>query len=143
MIIRPWIDTNISDTETYDSPVGKLSLIADTGEDVFDACLWLDEYFAGKRPKWFPKLKLQGTPFQLQVWKLLKEIPYGTTLTYKELALQLSPTMSAQAVGQAIGKNPCCIIIPCHRIIGKNGSLTGYAYGLKLKQELLNFEYFT
>lgn len=124
----------------YKSPIGKLYIVADEGEDIGSICQWFDEYFSGKRPKWFPDLKLHGTPFQLRVWELLKEIPYGQTITYTALAKRISPTMSAQAVGQAVGKNPCCIIIPCHRVIGLNGNLTGYAYGLEMKQWLLDFE---
>lgn len=85
-------------------------------------------------------MHLSGTPFQKRVWQLLTTIPYGTTTTYGALARSLSPTMSAQAVGQAIHRNPCCILIPCHRVVGADGSLTGYAYGLEMKQALLHFE---
>ncbi len=101
---------------------------------------WLDTYFAGQPPATFPSFHLHGTPFQLQVWKLLLTIPYGQTTTYGALARLISPTMSAQAIGQAVHRNPCCIIIPCHRVIGADHSLTGYAHGLATKQTLLNLE---
>lgn len=109
-------------------------------DNVDDIQRWLQEYFAGKIQTCFLQITLEGTPFQLKVWHLLKQIPYGKTITYGELARQISPTMSAQAVGQAVGKNPCPVLIPCHRVVGADGSLTGYAYGLELKRRLLSFE---
>lgn len=110
------------------------------------ACAWLDSYFAGKKPN--PAnlpLKPEGTIFQRRVWNLLPEIWYGQVSTYGQLAFKLAmesdkPTMSAQAVGSAVGRNPISIIIPCHRIIGADGSLTGYAGGLERKRWLLEFE---
>ena len=102
---------------------------------------WLDEYFQGNPPG-ISSLPLSpaGTPFQKQVWEILKTIPYGETTTYGAIAKKISPTMSAQAVGQAVGKNPISIIIPCHRCLGTNKKLTGYAGGLDKKEWLLRHE---
>lgn len=95
---------------------------------------WLDRYFTGQNPK-ISELPLApiGNEFRQAVWKLLCEIPYGETTTYGEIAKRLGKPMSAQAVGGAVGHNPISIIIPCHRVIGKNGSLTGYAGGIDKK----------
>lgn len=100
---------------------------------------WLDIYFSGKEPTFTPPLLLQGSPFRKQVWQLLLEIPYGRTMTYGELARKLQ-CKSAQAVGGAVGHNPISIIIPCHRVIGADGSLTGYAGGVERKASLLKLE---
>ena len=108
--------------------------------------LWLNSYFNNEKPslKNIP-MKLIGTDFRKKIWSLLKEISYGEVVTYKDLAkkiaeLQGKEQMSAQAVGSAVGHNPLSIFIPCHRVIGTDGSLTGYAAGLKNKKYLLNFE---
>ena len=103
---------------------------------------WLDEYFSGKEPETKVPLKPSGTVFQEKVWDILTTIPYGRTMTYKEIAEKLSGNgrMSAQAVGQAVGHNPVSIIIPCHRVIGSDGSLTGYAGGLERKRFMLELE---
>lgn len=106
---------------------------------------WLAVYFSGKEPNFMPPLHLTGTPFQLAVWELLRKIPYGKTVSYKEIAQNLAmqknlPRMSAQAVGGAVGHNPISIIIPCHRVVGSNGSLTGYAGGIDKKIKLLTLE---
>ena len=101
---------------------------------------WLDMYFNGENPKIDFKLRPEGSEFRQKVWKILSEIPYGETLTYGEIAQKISPTMSAQAVGGAAGHNPIAILIPCHRVIGANGNLTGYAAGLDKKIELLKLE---
>lgn len=101
---------------------------------------WFDDYFNGLNPKINFKLNPQGSEFRLKVWRILCEIPYGETLTYGEIASKISPTMSAQAVGGAVGHNPIAILIPCHRVIGVNGKLTGYAAGLDRKMELLKLE---
>ncbi len=102
---------------------------------------WLDIYFSGKNPDFTPKLKLEGSEFRMAVWNILKEIPYGQTITYGEIAKKIGTSkISAQAVGGAVGHNPISIIIPCHRVVGKNGDLTGYAGGLNLKKQLLDNE---
>lgn len=100
---------------------------------------WLDDYFRGKRPAGLPPLSLRGTPFQRTVWNELLQIPYGQTLTYGEIAHRIG-CRSAQAVGQAVGHNPVVILVPCHRVVGSHGRLTGYAYGLNRKQQLLQIE---
>lgn len=156
----------------YASPVGKLTLAADEkalvglwmeGQRYFGSSLqvetfcheivpvlknavsWLDAYFAGGKPALENvPLSLQGTDFQLSVWKALCTIPYGKTSTYGAIARQLSAELgrnvSPRAVGSAVGHNPISIIIPCHRVVGADGSLTGYAGGLERKKWLLKFE---
>lgn len=104
-----------------------------------DACRWLDLYFDGSQPDFTPRLAPQGTPFQLDVWRELLTIPYGQTVSYGHIARRLR-CHSAQAVGGAVGHNPIALIIPCHRVIGSDGHLTGYAYGLDRKQWLLSHE---
>ena len=108
--------------------------------------LWLEDYFLGNH--YVPQLKLKpkGTPFQIVVWKLLLEIPLGQITTYGEIANKVAAmngltTMSAQAVGGAVGHNPISILIPCHRVVGANKKLTGYAGGLDKKKALLELEY--
>ena len=106
-----------------------------------DTCRWLDRYFSGQVPDFTPALALRGTPFRQSVWEILLTIPYGQTLSYGEIAARLAtPRMSAQAVGGAVGHNPVAIIVPCHRVIGADGSLTGYAAGLDKKRRLLQLE---
>ena len=100
---------------------------------------WLDIYFSGKEPTFTPPLQIRGSTFRKQVWNLLLEIPYGRTMTYGEIARKLQ-CKSAQAVGGAVGHNPISIIIPCHRVIGADGSLTGYAGGVERKASLLKLE---
>ena len=110
------------------------------------ACRWLDAYFAGEQPEGFPlPMAPEGSPFQKLIWGLLMDIPYGETVTYGELsrlaAAELGKErMSAQAVGGAVGRNPISIIVPCHRVLGAKGSLTGYAGGLDRKLWLLKHE---
>ena len=104
---------------------------------------WLDAYFAGMRPEPLPPLAPKGSPFRQKVWRALLQIPYGETVTYGEIAEQISggkAGMSAQAVGGAVGHNPISIIIPCHRVLGSGGKLTGYAGGLEKKEYLLKLE---
>ena len=106
---------------------------------------WLDIYFAGKEPDFMPPLHPVGSPFRRAVWELLLEIPYGQTATYGELSRRLAAKMgiahmSAQAVGGAVGHNGISIIIPCHRVVGTGGSLTGYAGGVDKKVKLLELE---
>ena len=100
---------------------------------------WLDDYFAGKQLRNIPRLNPQGTPFQKKVWTALFTIPYGQTNTYSEIA-KIIDCRSAQAVGQAISRNPIALIIPCHRVICANGSIGGYAYGIERKKQLLQME---
>ena len=104
------------------------------------ATIQLDEYFKGKRTTFSLPFKLTGTPFQLAVWKELQNIPYGQTTSYKEIAQKINKPKACRAVGMANNKNPLPIIIPCHRVIGSNGKLIGYAGGLKLKNYLLELE---
>lgn len=152
---------------TMDAPVGELLLVSDgaclTGllldvqpkpswqrqKDLplFDRTrVWLRDYFAGKNPKVeMLSLKAEGSPFQKEVWNLLMAIPYGETRTYGDLAREMArlrgkENMSSQAVGQAVGKNPISIIIPCHRVVGAGGKLTGYAWGIAKKEWLLRHE---
>ena len=106
-----------------------------------DTKRWLDVYFTGREPDFTPPLHPAGSPFRQAVWQLLLEIPYGQTTTYGALAKRLGGVhMSAQAVGGAVGHNPISIIVPCHRVVGANGSLTGYAGGLDRKIRLLEIE---
>ena len=100
---------------------------------------WLDCYFEGEKPDFTPQVAPFGTLFQRRVWSELMSIPYGQTVTYGDIARRIN-CKSAQAVGGAVGKNPIAIIIPCHRIVGSDGSLTGYAYGLERKRQLLMLE---
>lgn len=151
-------DTKI--TTQYDSPLGIITLVSDgnslrelhfahgrlqdlpNDQDIpvfSEIRRWLDLYFSGIKPDFTPPIKPQGTSFQLRVWHELLTIPYGQTTTYGAIAKRIN-CRSAQAVGQAIHRNPIAIIIPCHRVIGADGSLTGYASGLVIKQELLKTE---
>ena len=149
----------------YSSPIGEILIVSD-GEAIcgiwfygqnhfpsFDNLIqndelpifkavkkWLDDYFKGKNPEIDFKLKPDGSQFRLKVWRILSEIPYGETLTYGEIARKISPEMSARAVGGAVGHNPIAILIPCHRVLGSNGKLTGYAAGIDKKIELLKIE---
>lgn len=151
---------------TCKSPVGKLTLTCDgdsltglwiegqkhhgdTGAiaenhnlPIFTAAEdWLNRYFAGERPDISAlSLKPEGSEFRIAVWKLLCEIPYGKCITYGDIARALGKEKCAQAVGGAVGNNPISIIIPCHRVIGANGSLTGYAAGVDKKKWLLEHE---
>ena len=151
----------------YNSPIGKLSIFSD-GINIVEIRLpktrfpmldeksaikmnkleafklvrtWLDSYFAKQNPS--PNdlpLKFFGSDFQCKVMTLLREIPYGTVTTYKDIARKISPKMSAQAVGNAVGHNPLCIVVPCHRVIGKNNNLVGFGGGLDAKKFLLSHE---
>ncbi|MCB4807369.1 methylated-DNA--[protein]-cysteine S-methyltransferase [Tamlana sp. 62-3] len=105
-----------------------------------DCVIQLNEYFQGTRKQFSLKLNPEGTDFQKRIWKLLEQIPYGKTLSYLELSKQLGDIKAIRAVANANGKNPLWIVIPCHRVIGSDGSLTGYAGGLHRKQWLLNHE---
>ncbi len=110
-----------------------------------EAKVWLDTYFAGREPGFTPKLHLIGSDFRIEVWNRLLEIPYGKTISYGEIAKELAgkrgiKKMSARAVGGAVGHNEISIIVPCHRVIGSDGKLTGYGGGLDKKIYLLELE---
>lgn len=144
----------------YSSPLGTLYLTADESglTGIFtrpektenfpvlsQGKVWLDSYFSGNPSEITFPLNPRGTAFQKQVWELLLTIPYGKTRTYGDIAREMAvrtgkEKMSAQAVGQAVGANPISILIPCHRVVGANGSLTGYAGGLDKKEWLLRHE---
>ena len=146
---------------TYTCPLGYLSLtsdstgltslsykdnlhLEDTHEEITPSIVrtkdWLDQYFSGIIPYFLPEMHLEGTDFQKKVWNEILHIPYGTTITYRQLSQSISPFMSAQAVGHALSLNPIMIIIPCHRVVGTNGSLTGYGGGIRNKAALLAHE---
>ena len=123
-------------------PVGHC---AQTTPILAEAKRWLDVYFTGKEPDFLPPLHPIGSAFRQAVWTMLLQIPYGHTTTYGEIARHLAGTaglsrMSAQAVGGAVGHNEISIIIPCHRVVGTSGSLTGYAGGIERKVKLLELE---
>lgn len=110
-----------------------------------EAARWLDRYFEGRAPGPLPPVHFTGTPFQNEIWGLLAEIPYGQTRTYGDLAAEYArrhglARMSAQAVGGAVGRNEVSVIVPCHRVVGASGSLTGYAGGIDKKVALLKLE---
>lgn len=100
----------------------------------------IDEFLEGKRKKFTFKIDPIGTEFQKSVWNALLDIPYGEVKSYKDIAIAIGNPKACRAVGMANNKNPIPIVIPCHRVIGSNGKLTGYAYGLVLKAHLLNLE---
>lgn len=104
------------------------------------AFLQLEEYLKGKRKIFDFPIEVQGTPFQLKVWDTLRNIPYGETRSYKQIAEAIEKPKAMRAVGMANNRNPLLIVIPCHRVIGSNGKLVGYAAGLSLKEFLLNLE---
>lgn len=144
---------------TMSSPIGTLSIAAEgkyitnivfgsavrgakegSSELLDTAVSQLNEYFAEKRQKFDLPLKFGGTDFQNRVWRELLNIPYGETVSYKTLAERTGNAKACRAVGMANNKNPIPIIIPCHRVVGANGSLTGYAGGLDVKKFLLDLE---
>ena len=107
---------------------------------IYDTCHWLDIYFSGRQPNFTPVYRMEGlTPFRKAVLDVVGEIPFGQTMTYGEIAKRLKVN-SAQAVGGAVGWNPICLIVPCHRVMGANGKLTGYGGGLHNKIALLKIE---
>ena len=140
-----------------ESPIGELTIVSD-GESVtavrfgdktsgLTSCAVLEqaaqelaEYFAGQRRVFTVPLNAQGTAFQRSVWAVLCEIPYGATASYAEIAERVGNSAACRAVGSANHRNPIPIFIPCHRVIGKNGSLTGYAGGIEIKEFLLRLE---
>jgi methylated-DNA-[protein]-cysteine S-methyltransferase len=144
--------------EYYDSPIGILRINANANEltaivfvdDIQQparpnavsnmAKIQLAEYFAGTRQQFDLPLTNKGTVFQRQVWQQLKMIPYGKTSRYQDIARQINNPKAVRAVGSANGKNPLTIVVPCHRVIGADGSLTGYAWGVSRKAQLLELE---
>lgn len=100
----------------------------------------LQEYFSGNREQFETEFELIGSPFQIAVWRQLATIPFGCTTTYGQIAHQIGKGKASRAIGAAIGRNPLSIVLPCHRVIGKSGSLTGYAGGLDRKRWLLELE---
>ena len=149
----------------YDSPPGGILITADDegitevyfadrkaeakcpggeGKILSEARRWFDEYFAGKAPSWVPPLHIEGSDFEKEVCAILLKIPYGKTRTYGDIADEISKKRgrksSARAVGGGVGRNPICIIVPCHRVVGANGNLTGYAEGMDRKVALLKLE---
>ena len=139
-LIGLWFDGQKYFADSLRGPVQEQSL------PVFkDTCRWLDTYFSGKDPGFTPPIAMRTTPFRKQVWEIMLQIPYGCTLTYGKIADKIASKrgikkMSAQAVGGAVGHNSISLIIPCHRVIGFGGNLTGYAGGIKTKIKLLNLE---
>ncbi|MGH2687426.1 MAG: methylated-DNA--[protein]-cysteine S-methyltransferase [Actinomycetota bacterium] len=105
-----------------------------------DAVRQLDEFFTGRRTSFDLALDLRGTPFQLRVWEALARIPYGATVTYGDVAAEAGRPGAARAAGHAIARNPVSIVVPCHRVVGGGGRLTGYAGGLDRKRALLALE---
>jgi methylated-DNA-[protein]-cysteine S-methyltransferase len=147
---------------TVSSPIGELMLCGDAhaltalhlpghwpkpgagwhrdDERFADVARQLREYFAGERTTFDVPLKLRGGPFELEVWSELERIPYGETTSYGEIARRVGKPHASRAVGAANGRNPVAIIVPCHRVIGSNGTLTGYGGGLERKRALLDLE---
>ena len=135
-----WFDDqkHVPVMEGQSCEAGELSAIEETTQ-------WLDLYFSGRDPGFTPKIKMRTTAFRETVWNILLTVPYGKTVTYGEIAERVAkqmkiPQMSAQAVGGAVGHNAIALIIPCHRVIGANGSLTGYSGGIGRKALLLKME---
>ena len=143
----------------YSSPIGKLTLVAHEGDSLIglrfggspegaleeipllrEAVRQLEMYFHGKLQSFDLPLALQGTPFQRRVWHALQEIPYGQTACYAQIAERIGCPRGVRAVGMANNRNPLPIIVPCHRVIGKDGSLVGYGGGLPAKEHLLSLE---
>ncbi len=139
-LIGLWIDGQKHFSATLKGKIVEKSL------PIFDeTSKWLDLYFGGKKPGFIPPLLITGTPFQKAVAEIMLSIPYGQTVTYGEIADEIAvqmciPQMSAQAVGGAVAHNPISIIVPCHRVVGANGNLTGYAGGIDKKIWLLKSE---
>ena len=143
---------------TLDTPLGPLALVSDglaltaatfgpapdteSGTDpiLADALHQLAAYFDGDRATFTVPVAAQGTPFQRRVWSALAEIPHGETLSYGALAARLGQPGGAQAVGAANGQNPVAVVVPCHRVVGADGALVGYAGGLERKRALLDLE---
>jgi methylated-DNA-[protein]-cysteine S-methyltransferase len=119
---------------------GKDSVLMENNEKLHPYWIQLKEYWAGRRTRFTLPIDLKGSPFQRAVWQELQTIPYGTTRSYSEVADAIGRPKAVRAVGTAIGQNPIPIMIPCHRVVGKDGRLAGYRGGLALKRELLRLE---
>lgn len=130
-----WIDGQ----KNFGSTLAGYECIEQDNTIINAAHKWLDEYFAGEYPQTAIEVKLEGTDFQVKVWNILRNIPYGRTVTYADIA-QAAGCKSPRATGTAIGKNPISIIVPCHRVISTTGKLTGYAGGIDAKAKLLKLE---
>ncbi|HEX9657206.1 MAG TPA: methylated-DNA--[protein]-cysteine S-methyltransferase [Bacteroidota bacterium] len=124
-----WLHKNFSDKEVRENK--------SRNKEVIDQ---LNRYFSGKLARFTCSVDLMGTPFQMRVWKELMKISYGTTISYKQLAKRIGTSRGYQAIGRANANNPVPIIIPCHRVIGTDGSLVGYTAGVKTKEFLLKLE---
>lgn len=131
---------NLSNTETLPANFPEGSIIQQDTPLITSAKTQLEEYFRDERKIFDLPLSPSGTPFQQKVWNALRTIPYGETRSYKEIALQIQNPKGCRAVGMANNRNPIMIVIPCHRVIGSNGSLVGYAGGLNVKEWLLEHE---
>lgn len=131
--------TAFGDAHALLSRVSKCHLVHNTSATA-PARAQFSDFFAGRRRTFDLPLALSGTPFQLRVWSALRAIPFGETRTYGQLAAQLGAPFAARAVGRANATNPACVIVPCHRVIGADGSLTGFAFGEDLKRRLLDLE---
>lgn len=118
----------------------KYGQVVRVGVDEYDYHKEVVEYLEGKRRNFTLSLDLKGTPFQMKVWKELLKIPYGETRTYKDIAEAIGNPKAYRAVGNALNKNPVLIVVPCHRVIGSNGQLTGFGGGIELKAWLLKLE---
>ncbi len=139
-LIGLWFDGQKYFADTLDSDCEEKELLVFRQTDK-----WLDIYFSGKEPGFTPPINMKTTEFRKSVWKIMLNIPYGNTMTYGEIAEKLAKDtgitrMSAQAVGGAVGHNSISLIIPCHRVVGANGNLTGYAGGIEKKMKLLEME---
>jgi methylated-DNA-[protein]-cysteine S-methyltransferase len=163
-MMAPTRETKTTTHTTTDSPLGELTIVAEhghlvglyfphhwymperetlgtyTGAGFAEVRRQLGEYFAGRRQQFDLLLDPHGDELQQRVWNLVREVPYGLTATYGDLAAALGDGTSAQAVGAAVGRNPLSILVPCHRIVGRGGKLTGYAGGLRRKRTLLDLE---
>lgn len=133
------------ENQKYFADVLKGETISQENDNLSVTKKWLDIYFSGREPDFMPQIHMIGSDFRKEVWKIMLSIPYGHTMTYGDIAKKLAEEkgysgMSAQAVGGAVGHNPVSIIIPCHRVVGTNGSLTGYAGGIDRKIKLLTME---
>ncbi len=141
-IIGLWIKNQ----KYYPNSLAENSILKDELPLFYDVKNWLDSYFSGQNPNILNlPLAPVGSDFSKEVWRIIKKIPYGETLSYGEIAKEISlknnnKNVSAQAVGGAVGRNPISIIIPCHRVLGSNGSLSGYAGGIEKKIKLLQIE---